>query len=370
MDSLSRAFVIMPFDTEFTPIFEDIIKKPLVEAGYEVTRADSLLDQSNILSEIIRGITTAHLVVADLTTNSPNVFYELGLCHGLGVPTVLIAQSMTDVPFDLRSYKILIYETHFDKIKKLKTLLKDIGMKHRQNKITFGNPVVDFSARTTAPSESIAKVSLSEPPDELSDEPDEEGLLDFLANGERASQDLTNILAKLSRDNQNMTNRITRHTASMQQLTNNPTAGSAGRFHKISLLAASDMNTFSNKVEDILPLFEDTIDRLSKNYSGYIRLVDPTVDDQEGITRFRQLTEALLHSSREASAGMHSYRDAVIGIGERKISKELNRASRKQAEALNGILSNLQRVEAFSLKTLAMIDDRFDKKSELAGSFT
>src|SRR3712207_7145003 len=51
------------------------------------------------------------------STLNPNVFYELGLCHGLRVPTVLLAQSMGEVPFDLRSYRVQIYETRFDRIR-------------------------------------------------------------------------------------------------------------------------------------------------------------------------------------------------------------------------------------------------------------
>src|SRR6266446_10525833 len=107
MSEQPNAFVIMPFDVEFTSIYEKLIKDSLESAGYQVARADSFLDQRNILADIVRGIRSAKLIVADLTTNNPNVFYELGLCHGLGLPTILIAQSIDDVPFDLRSYKIL-----------------------------------------------------------------------------------------------------------------------------------------------------------------------------------------------------------------------------------------------------------------------
>src|SRR5437773_304891 len=126
MERQFRAFVIMPFDREFNSIYEKLIRVPLTEIGYEVLRADSELDQQNILRAIVRGITTADLLIADLTTNNPNVFYELGLAHGLHIPTVLIAQSISDVPFDLRSYSIHIYDTHFNKIDDLKVFLKTI----------------------------------------------------------------------------------------------------------------------------------------------------------------------------------------------------------------------------------------------------
>jgi hypothetical protein len=44
----------------------------------------------------------ARVVVADLTTKNPNVFYELGLAHTLGHEVVLLTQNMDEIPFDLR----------------------------------------------------------------------------------------------------------------------------------------------------------------------------------------------------------------------------------------------------------------------------
>ena len=360
MKERPQAFVIMPFEVEFDSIYETLIKKSLEEAGYAVTRADSFLDQHNILSDVINGITTADLVVADLTTNNPNVFYELGLCHALGVPTALIAQSINDVPFDLRSYKIQIYETHFNKVPKLKKFLKDLGQKHLSKEITFTSPVSDFSAdnkKTILENQLAVTEQLLE-----SIEPvDEKELLDYLVEGDKATHDLTSILTKLLKDNELITRRITRHATSMQMLSDSPTAGSASRYHKVSLLAASDMNSFSKKVEDILPRFEETIDRLDENYSGFVSNAEPQSQDKEGLKRFRASIQGLLDGAKDAGSGMRAYRDAVLGLGERKLSKDLSRASRRQAEALNGILSNMQRVEAFSFKTLTMLDAKFGK---------
>jgi hypothetical protein len=103
-----RAFVIMPFDPEFNSIYEQLIKPSLEDAGYEVARADNIIDQQNIIRDIVVGIARADLIIADLTTTNANVFYELGLCHGLRIPTIMLAQSMDEVPFDLRSYRVLV----------------------------------------------------------------------------------------------------------------------------------------------------------------------------------------------------------------------------------------------------------------------
>ncbi|HEY7416375.1 MAG TPA: hypothetical protein VH593_14375, partial [Ktedonobacteraceae bacterium] len=39
-----------------------------------------------------------------------NVFYEIGLAHASGKEVVLMSQSIDDIPFDLRSRRVIVYE--------------------------------------------------------------------------------------------------------------------------------------------------------------------------------------------------------------------------------------------------------------------
>src|SRR4029453_5703155 len=64
----------------------------------------------SIVAGIWEGIREADLVVADATGRNSNVFYELGITHPLGKPTVLIAQTTSDVPFDLIHFRVLTYK--------------------------------------------------------------------------------------------------------------------------------------------------------------------------------------------------------------------------------------------------------------------
>ena len=80
-------FVIMPFDTEFNAVFRDLIKNPLENAGYKVSRADDPSGNSvfyeNIYDQIVLNLCDADYIVADLTGSNPNVTYELGIAHTL-----------------------------------------------------------------------------------------------------------------------------------------------------------------------------------------------------------------------------------------------------------------------------------------------
>ena len=65
-------------------------------------------DEGDIVNAVLKRIDIADLIVANLTprdgtdrTASPNVLYEMGLVHALGLPYVLLAQRGTEIPFYL-----------------------------------------------------------------------------------------------------------------------------------------------------------------------------------------------------------------------------------------------------------------------------
>jgi hypothetical protein len=193
-----NVFVIMPFDPEFTSIFDELIKPALEEIGFSVIRADSFLDQQNILKDIIRGIAQASFIVAELTTQNANVFYELGLCHGLRVPTVLIAQSVDDIPFDLRSYRILPYSTHFSEVGKLKQMLQEVGEGFLSDSIEFGSPIIDFLPDIEQDISAADEASADEIEEKSSQNQDEGGYLDFIVEGTDAVEEMGRQLELIS----------------------------------------------------------------------------------------------------------------------------------------------------------------------------
>jgi nucleoside 2-deoxyribosyltransferase len=52
----------------------------------------------------------AEVVIAEITPENRNVFYELGYAHALGKPTIMLAERGTDLPFDVSGYRVLLYE--------------------------------------------------------------------------------------------------------------------------------------------------------------------------------------------------------------------------------------------------------------------
>lgn len=367
MNKNLKAFVLMPFDPEFSSIYEDLIKPALEDAGYDVARADSFLDQQSILRDIIRGIATAHLIVADLTTLNPNVLYELGLCHGLRIPTVLLAQSMEEVPFDLRPYRIQVYSTRFDQVHKLEQALKEIGEKHKVREITFGSPITDFIPENYSPARKVPEISTEEPVEKVPQEVEEEkGFLDFILEGEEAAKETTRIMSGITEETVNIAGKMEDHTARIQALAESPRPGTARQIYKIASMTARDMTGYSEKIERDIPTLENSVDLLVESFSSYVSWIEPkTEEDKKQVAEFRQTIAGLLEGARAGLGGTRSYRDAVAGL--KGISGEINRASRRLTRTLEGVISIMEKVEAVCVRTLPLIDEKLGNQFEPEG---
>ena len=82
-------------------------------------RADEIYSTRPVMGDIWRHIQKADVIIADLTERNANVFYELGLCHAIWKRVVLLAQRIEDVPFDLRNFRIIIYEHNLEGAERL-----------------------------------------------------------------------------------------------------------------------------------------------------------------------------------------------------------------------------------------------------------
>ncbi|NCR14125.1 MAG: hypothetical protein GPJ24_15180 [Microcystis aeruginosa SX13-11] len=116
---LPHAFVVMPFGKkkglddrwiDFNSIYQDLIKPALIEAGFEPFRADEESISGDILTDMFQELLLADLVIADLSIDNANVFYELGVRHALRKRGVIHIQSGRGyLPFDIFNVRTLPY---------------------------------------------------------------------------------------------------------------------------------------------------------------------------------------------------------------------------------------------------------------------
>src|SRR5262245_48584636 len=129
MAARPHAFVAMPFGMkpapaepgpgpqpptlqmiDFNRVYGEYIAPALEMAGLEPCRADKEIRAGDILTDMFQELLVADLVIADLTIENPNVWYELGVRHALrsrGV--VIVCGGRVTTAFDLYTNRKLRY---------------------------------------------------------------------------------------------------------------------------------------------------------------------------------------------------------------------------------------------------------------------
>ena len=103
-------------------VLEHIIRPVVESCGYKAVRADEIAEPGIITNQIIRHVVDDPLVIADLTGQNPNVFYELAIRHATRKPLVQIINKVEDIPFDVGPMRtIAVNHQDLDSVEKAKT---------------------------------------------------------------------------------------------------------------------------------------------------------------------------------------------------------------------------------------------------------
>ncbi|MHB9144745.1 MAG: hypothetical protein ACYC5Y_05340 [Symbiobacteriia bacterium] len=144
-------FVIMPFSgttsctaEQWTEVFEEIISPAVRQSRLAFTCTRSQIRTGAFIKDILLELNRADVVIADLTDRNPNVFYELGVRHTLKNSTVLIAQHIEDIPSDLKSYGVIVYERTPTGIAKFKREMRRLLSAIVADPDRSDNPVGDY----------------------------------------------------------------------------------------------------------------------------------------------------------------------------------------------------------------------------------
>jgi hypothetical protein len=278
------------------------------------------------------------------------------------VPTVLITQSLEEVPFDLRSYRVITYSTQFDEVYKLKDALREIGERHQRKAITFESPVTDFlQASSRGGLEFSALQERSEAGEVPQGTPSEEetGILDWLVGITSAGEEIARFLSDITQGVSEYATRMTEHGEKIQALTGNPNPGTATQAHKIALLASKDMKVFTQMILERRPSLEKQVEILTDAFPQYVNWMQPSIQEQrDQLGTLREVIVSLADGTRKGIVGSTAIRESTISLRNKSISKDLNLATRNLAKALDEMISSFEKLEAFCLRVLPLIDAR------------
>jgi len=119
----------MPFRPELNYFF--LYLKKYLEEKYRirVERGDSNVLTRELMRKISDQISSASFLIADITGNNANVFFELGIAHATSKPVIFLTQDAPkDAPVDIRQFEFIQYELgrHEDFLAKLDNAVRNV----------------------------------------------------------------------------------------------------------------------------------------------------------------------------------------------------------------------------------------------------
>ena len=111
---MPTCFVIQPFDSgKFDKRFDDVYVPAIEAAGLEAYRVDRDPGVEVPIEAIEEGIRNAAVCLADITTDNPNVWYELGFAFAAGRSVVMVCSNERTsgrYPFDIQHRTVINYK--------------------------------------------------------------------------------------------------------------------------------------------------------------------------------------------------------------------------------------------------------------------
>ncbi len=110
---MPTCFVIQPFDEANDRRYEEVFKPALDAAAATPYRVDKDPSVAVPIESIESEIRKSDIVLADITTHNPNVWYELGFAFATERPVVMICEEAAfgRLPFDVQHRLVIKYST-------------------------------------------------------------------------------------------------------------------------------------------------------------------------------------------------------------------------------------------------------------------
>jgi hypothetical protein len=121
----------MPFAKEFDDVYavmKSAIQSSVPGEKVDCFRMDEITSAGRITDDMIKELRESTICVADITSNNPNVMWEVGYAMALQKPVLFIAQDLATQPFDIRDMRKIQYDRNSIQ----RTLYEKLGQAFRE----------------------------------------------------------------------------------------------------------------------------------------------------------------------------------------------------------------------------------------------
>uniref|UniRef100_UPI0040570042 hypothetical protein n=1 Tax=Acetatifactor sp. TaxID=1872090 RepID=UPI0040570042 len=134
----SSAFIVSQFGDNYDILYKDVIKPICEKMDFNPIRVDEVTTATMILDDIISSIKSSAVIIADISPDNPNVFYELGYAHAINKPTILLCERScrSKLPFDISGFRTIFYDNTIGGKKQVEQRLEDHLQALNQHSIT------------------------------------------------------------------------------------------------------------------------------------------------------------------------------------------------------------------------------------------
>lgn len=167
-------------------LLKGIIKPVLTSSplNYLVQRADEFPQPGQITDQVINATESSDLVIADLTGQNANAFYELAIRHMAEKPVIHMVRDGDAIPFDVTIYRAVKYDIeNIDNVESAKTKLREQVLATEATGYKPSNPITSARGHKEL---------------QKSSDPKDVVIASLISNQEKTNQALTSVLDRLS----------------------------------------------------------------------------------------------------------------------------------------------------------------------------
>jgi hypothetical protein len=364
-------FIVSPIGSRLEPVgtpgraryeenlmmWEEVFQAACARFGIEPVRADRIAESGDLTEQIFELLRDADLVIVDLSNANPNVMYELGLRHGVDLPTIQVGE-YERLPFDVGSLRTIQFRRTEAGLITLRRELEDSikAALEGRGSAAPATRIMNAAGGVDAATLAAAKARSSVPDEAV--EIDEPGIIDVLAEGERSLGDVASALGESTALIVQM-GEITSAAAERLHASDAAGKGFAGRL-LITHLLSRDLVEPAADFERQSQLYFTALGSTDAMVDYLVRRLEAEPDERAGSREYLESLLALVEAATESEPNIVGFITSVADL--RKASRDLAGPARTIERSGNRIVEGIGIIQSWGPRVQGLLDMLADEE--------